>query len=484
MVKRIASLEIWDNEAFAIPVLSFLDAIVNKHKNLDLRRYSQYRMVISEILRTRIKNAFPGESGHLYVDIDITDRYLEVSVRDKGQPGWQDFSYDVNRVGVSKRDFKYFLLNACADDVGMERLGKDGQRIFARLNILNPIEFVTPKPYEKEEALDTNISIKPVECEKDIVEAIRCIYSEYGYSYAYERLYYVDTFMQMIKNKDIMSYLAVNDHGQVAGHFALAFSDMYKSMPEISSVVIRQEFRGLGLFSKFMKHSIEIAKENNFRALMGQPVGFHVMSQKAFLRENFTSTSLLMSYLGSDLESEYNEEKKRLDLTVSVKIIDPDASSTIYSHKELVPFIKKMYDRLGWKYTILDGQGKESHLRISVENIDALVMKRVVLYESNEDLEATLLDTIQDAIGKKYEMIEMALLLNAPSCDYGYEISKKCGFSVSGLIPGGENGDYLILQYIVGGKPDYDGLVLTGEFEELRDDIKAINNRGVDKDEC
>ena len=131
--------------------------------------------------------------------------------------------------------------------------------------------------------------------------------------------------MTLIKNKEIMSFLAVNDHGQTAGHFLLAFSDLYKNMPEVSTVVVKKEFRGLGLFAKFMDYCDEIGKEHGFRALMGQPVTFHPMSQKAFLRAGYTATSLLMSYINPEIESEYNKDGERLGLSVSVKMLDEDA---------------------------------------------------------------------------------------------------------------------------------------------------------------
>ena len=78
-------------------------------------------------------------------------------------------------------------------------------------------------------------------------------------------------------------------------------------------------------------------------------------------------------------------------------------------------------------------------------------------------------------------MIELVLCLNSKSCSYAYEVAKKCEFSLSGIIPGAENGDYIIMQMLLGDKMDYDKLVLVGEFEELRNDI--VNISGYDKKE-
>lgn len=468
---KLASIEIWNNRMYIMPTLSYLDCIVSNHGNLDVPRYERFRFVVSEILKMRIDNSYPDGRGNITIDFYLTDTYFEVSVKDKGVPGWQNFSYDKSRIAMNQSDFRNFIMDMCTDTVGLEKLGKEGQRIYVRLNIINPINFKRPEPRQEEKALDTNISIKAVTTEEEVVEAIRCIYSEYGYSYAYESLYYVDSFMRMIKKGELMSFLAVNDHGQIAGHFALAFSDLYKNMPEISSVVILKEFRGLGLFSKFIEHCHEIATRQGFRALMGQPVAFHPMSQKAFFKAGFSATALLMSYLGSDLESEYNKNKERLNLCVSVKLMDKSVSGRVYPPKELIPLVEKIYGNIGCKYEIVEKSEVSESTRITIENKDSLAMTRVILYEAADDIEELLKDAVNDTIRRKYEMIELAIVLNNSSCSYAYDIAKKLGFVAHGVIPGGENGDYLIMQILNGDKINYDNLVLVGEFEDLREYI-------------
>ena len=76
------------------------------------------------------------------------------------------------------------------------------------------------------------------------------------------------------------------------------------------------------------------------------------MSQKAFLRAGYTATSLLMSYLGTDIESEYNTESERLGLSVAVKILDKDAYAKVYVPQEMRNFANKIYSRLGIRYDI------------------------------------------------------------------------------------------------------------------------------------
>ena len=186
--RKLASLQIWNEDFYVSPVLSFMDTLTSCHGKMSLSRYNQMRFVVGEVLKRRIENAFPGGKGEMYVEFYLTKSFFEISIRDKGVPGWMDFSYDRENIGKDKKTTENFVLDLFVDQIGMEKLGSNGQRIFIRKNIINPIEFKVPEPYPEIEVLDTNISIRPVVTEEDVIEAIRCIYSEYGYSYSYERL--------------------------------------------------------------------------------------------------------------------------------------------------------------------------------------------------------------------------------------------------------------------------------------------------------
>lgn len=474
-MRKIASIEIWNNPFYIDPVLGFLDRIAAKHPEMEFARYNAMRYVIGSILEQRIANAYPGGRGTLQVDLSLSSTYFEFSIKDKGEPAWTDFSYNKELIANNEQGRRNFVLDMMVDGVGMEKLGKDGQRIYIRQRITNAIHFKRPKPYQPIEVLDTNISIRPVITREDAIEAIRCIYSEYGYSYSYEKVYYVDSFINMIQNGELMSFLAVNEHGQTAGHFALSFTDTFKNMPEITMVVTRKEFRGLGLFARFMDYCIELGEKHSFRALMGQPVGFHPMSQKVFLKSGFTAVAVLLSYIGSDIESEYNKDNQRLDLFAGVRILDKNARTIVYPPAAIGSFVDKVFAKLGWEYELRQANELCESTQLSIENNASLKVTKVLVDGASEDLRQLLQDTVKDSIHRKNEMIELLISMNNPSCGHSYETAKKCGFVLSGLLPGSERGDYLVMQMLIGTDCHYDQLVTIGDFEELTKDIVVLN---------
>lgn len=473
-MRKLASIQIGNKPFYIDAVLSFLDMIASKHPNMEHGRYNRFRFVVGEVLEQRILHAYPDRYGTLDVEFFIDHSCFEVSVKDKGVPAWTDFSFSGELDSANEQELRNFFLQRMVDGIGLEKLGKDGQRIYIFEKLLHKGWFQPPTPYEETVVLDTNLTIRPVQTHEDAIEAIRCIYSEYGYSYSYERLYYPDTLLSLIERGELMSFLAVNDHGQIAGHFLLSFSDTFRNMPEISTVVTRKEFRGLGLFGKFMDYSLALAKERGFRALMGQPVGFHPMSQKAFLRSDFVPTSLLLSYISSDIESEYNREGARLDLFACVRLMDKTASTTVYPPVALLPFVEKTFSALGYAFTAATERTKAEYTQMRIEHATLMASTKILLTSAADDWKTLLKDTVKDCILRKHEMIELLISLNDPSCEYAYLAAKSCGFALSGLLPCSESGDYLVMQFAIGRDFCYDQLVTVGAFETLTHEILAL----------
>ena len=274
-----------------------------------------------------------------------------------------------------------------------------------------------------------------------------------------------------------MSFLAVNEHGQTAGHFALAFSGTFQNMPEISTVVTRKEFRGLGLFAKFMDYSMKLGRELGIRAFMGQPVAFHPFSQKAFLKAEFSATAVLLEYIDSTIESEYNKNNERLDLFASVKILDPMAKSILYPPEEIRDFTESIFQKIGCGYEIKGESKLAENTDMSVENSSALKATKILLTCAGADFQDILKDTVNHSIRSHNEMIELLIVMNDPSCAEAYKFAKQNGFAFSGLIPGAQNADYMVMQMLVGKDCSYDHLVTVGEFEELTNDIKIMNGK-------
>ena len=74
------------------------------------------------------------------------------------------------------------------------------------------------------------------------------------------------------------------------------------------------------------------------------------------------------------------------------------AYSKIYPPKELTGFLKKIYDGLDWKYELCEDRQLSDSTQISIENHEQLMVTKMILQETADDLEMILKDTIQNTI--------------------------------------------------------------------------------------
>ena len=139
---KLASIEIKNKIFYIGAVLSFIDSLAAKHTAIDFGRYNRLRYIVGEMLKNRIEKAYPDTVGTINVDLFLTPLYFEVSIRDKGVPAWSDFTYNEDNDLKKGNELRNYIINKWADGFGMEQLGKDGQRIFVRMNILNKISFI------------------------------------------------------------------------------------------------------------------------------------------------------------------------------------------------------------------------------------------------------------------------------------------------------------------------------------------------------
>ncbi len=473
----LASLLLPDDKRMLAPALAFIDQFA-AGLGLDSARILKFRMACEEVLLDRIANAYAG-GGEIRVDLGLSGSSLEVSVVDKGAPYWKGESrYDPHAADTAAVGLEDFLIAKMADESGMEKLGRDGQRFFLRAALPAP-----PLPAERsardETPLDLDFAIRPTRPDgEDIIKAISCIHNEYGYSYGYERLYYPERFRELITGGGLRSYLTLNAHGQVAGHYGMAFSDLIPGMPEMATVVIRRPFRGNKLFDAMMRHFIETAPGFDAEALMMQPTAYHTATQHLALRYGFVATGFLFQYTNADMISEYNPDGRRLDLAVSVKALNLDkTSAVVHAPPELGGFLERIYRRLGVGRVFRAGSGGSGPAEMISEINSLMRSGKIVVWRSGSDFGQELSRLTREFLRNKLEMIELLLSLDDPAAPAAYGQARELGYLFTGLLPCGGRGDYLMLQYLSDGVPEPRRIATEGEFAEVLEAIVTLGEK-------
>lgn len=466
---KIATLSFLDDKRMLPGVLSFIDNIAGK-LDFPQTKLLKFKMACETIISNRVENAY-RDGGTIDVDIMLTPSMLEVSVRDKGAPYWQGGpEYNPEKVDKNAAGLESYLIATMGDYSGSEKLGRDGQREFVRLCFPSPLEDDGAKRRVSEERApeDVEVFIKETACdEKDIISAITCIYDEYRYTYGYERLYYPESFKELIKAGKLRSFLAVGSNGETAGHYCLSASDDYPGMPEWATVVVRRPFRGRHIFDRMCGHGVEMAKQSGARAVMMQPTAYHTATQHVAGKYGYTATGFLFQYVYSDIESEYNRDGRRLDLAISVKFLAECPKGTAYVPEEHRKFIKEIYKKLGAEYEFPQAFWPEQETLLKHEVNGLMKSGRVIVTRSGNDIGRELAHATGVLRHNKAEMVEMLINMADPAAPFAYDAAKGCGYFFTGIMPGGENGDYLVMQNLFWGEVDAGAVATTGDYTEF-----------------
>ncbi|GMQ57834.1 hypothetical protein AN1V17_22290 [Vallitalea sediminicola] len=325
--------------------------------------------------------------------------------------------------------------------------------------------------------LDSNFKYKIVNSNySDIIKAIKCIYSVYGYRYSYRTFYYPVKFMRLIDKGRIKSLLIINEHGQIGGHAALVKSDSFRLLPEVTMIVVKPAFRGLKLSCLLLDGILKVANRLRINGLCAQPVVFHSISQKIFYDRGFVACGFLFHYLNEEVTELFSEER-RLDLALCVKPLNKKYVTKIYPPEEHVYFIKNIYKKLGIKCEISRYRLIESCSDFDYSFNNNMGICTIISNWVGKDI-SNLIDTVIDACKvNKMEMIVMYINMKNPSCNYGYKTAIDKGFIFSGIKPLSDNGDYIIVQHMLNHSIDYEVIKAEYDYKNLLEYIRLFNER-------
>ncbi|GKX31440.1 hypothetical protein SH1V18_39200 [Vallitalea longa] len=334
----------------------------------------------------------------------------------------------------------------------------------------------------KNTSLSTQILDRNFKCKiansnyKDIIEAIKCIYSVYGYRYSYRTFYYPNKFKRLMDKDRIKSYLMINEHGQIGGHAALIKSDSFRLLPEVTMIVVKPAFRGLKLSCLLLDCILEASNGLRINGLCAQPVVFHSISQKIFYDRGFVACGFLFHYLNEEVTELFSKER-RLDLALCVKTINKKYVTKIYPPEEHVYFIKNIYRKLSIKcetsrYRIIESSSDFDYSFDNNLGICTIIFDRV-----GKDISNLIDSVIDECELNKKEMIVMYINMKNPSCNYGYKTAIDKGFIFSGIKPLSDNGDYIIVQHMLNHSIDYDVIKAEYDYKNLLEYIRLFNER-------
>lgn len=462
--QKIASITIRNNINL-LQITTNYAAGIAKGLGMSDEKVELIRLHAENILRRRIINAYE-EIGEITLDILVDMENLTLEVTDKGVPYWVDVEQELETL-------KYH-----ADSYKVKKLGTEGQCFCMTFKLEDDIDVMKYKKQEgiHEEMKDANLHIRRVVAdENDIIEVLKCIHSNYGYGYLNHAAYDLDHMKAILSDGSQWSYLGYNDHDQIVAHASLAFHEDFPNVPELGGLICKEFCRGHNIANRLTAAVSKAGEKEGVNGIFGMPVAFHPYSQKITLKEGFVPTGIMLHYVTPESTGAYIDGDRRQECCICAKLFTGKTYKISAPEKHRA-FIKDLYVKMGCDCEFVEPQELSGQSDMRMTMVNDIAMGQIFIENAAPDMDDEIKAMMKSFTSNKIAMVEVYINMNNPSAASAYKVMEDNGYFFSGIMPGSDNGEYMIMQHIMGNPVEWDKIVTTGAFTDIMEYVKR--NKG------
>ena len=325
------------------------------------------------------------------------------------------------------------------------------------------------------ELLDKDFNLRLLENnDEDIIKALECIYSHYGYNYLHQALYDLDHFKEVLSNGRLIAAVAENAHKQVMGFGFMDAHPWFPGFMEAGGLVVNPVARGLGLGDKAIDFFNEKGREIGLKGLFVTPIMPHAVSQVLFSRHGYIPTGIYFHAGGPDSLGESGDGIHPMDCGIGVFIYDYETVRTLYVPEECREFVRDIYDEAGLKYEMKEPgslPSGDTEIDFNHEVKENLLETRI--FKIGSDFRERIDDFPLDPDDKEVESIMLLMDMKDPACPECYRYLREKGFFFTGTVPGGES-EMIIMEYLKY-RVDRDAIVIRPDYKRILDRVNEIS---------
>lgn len=412
-------------------------------------------LACEEAIANVILHAFsPDEEAEFTIQIEPSTTGIAFHVLDKGMPydpGSETFDEE------TLRGLGHLMMGRLMDRVQFHNHGNRGKELVLH-KYFSQDELVTEK-LKRPEVVENQVKqflLEEIEYRlfqpQDALEIARCAYESYGYTYAYEHIYYPERIRELNERGELISLVATCGE-QVLGHVGLVKFEGVSGVYELGLAMTKQGYRGLHIFSTLAALVLAEARKRGIMAIFGQFVTTHIYSQKAPLRIGMRPTALLCAYVPSDID--FRKIKKsmgqRSAVLVMTRVLAERGVVRIFVPQTHRPMLQRIYDEMGQAVEFAESDIVPAQLSETSLSINAnMRMGKLFFQRMGVDIDQHLRNHVMQARKEDVQMIEAFVNMCLPDAPGLIAAAERYGFAVVGVLPGALEGDLLVLQYFNG----------------------------------
>lgn len=292
--------------------------------------------------------------------------------------------------------------------------------------------------------------IRKAENLEDYRRISKIIYKVYGDTYPYKTIYNPKASYDCYLNNKALSYIAI-DKWKLLGHVAL-IRDKEKSICEMATAFVNPKYRGKGTLKDVVNRIIDDCYSNGDVGVYVNSVCGHTYSQKVAYKAGLNECAIMLGKMVPlNFKSIDGEWIERESLVTSFKYLKEVKEKEFYicgKHKKI---IEEIYKGLGIKVRFIEDNNKfYVHYLASKIEIEKLGdgSAYINIVEAGVDIVGKVIEKLNILIDEKIKSIIVTMNLHEKSSKYISSELEKYGLFFSGVLPGGDEDDLLLMQFI------------------------------------
>ncbi len=304
--------------------------------------------------------------------------------------------------------------------------------------------------------------------EEEAIEISRCAYKSHGYSFFDDHIYYPERLVELNRNGDLISAVAVTEDNVFMGHGALLYQYPEDRIAELTFVFVNVEYRGQGALNRINEFLLTTPKSREFAGMYAYAVANHVFTQKALLRAGLRDCGILLatSPMSWKFKGIPGDPSQRISVVLAFKYMETPRRLAVYPPVRHRDMVVKLYRNLGVEHDVetpalVPPTTGAPNILSSVNPAEGCAEIFVAGYGDGVVREVRKL--LRDFCLRQVAAINLFLSLEDPATFLLTEEFEKLGFFFAGILPCSRVGDALILQYLNNVDLDYSKIAAYSE---------------------
>jgi anti-sigma regulatory factor (Ser/Thr protein kinase) len=448
-------------------------------------------LATDEAISNIILHAYaPGQYDTIKIECWQTPLGIEIIIKEKGMPvDTNKFpEYDPDSIAITKDSsgLGLYLIKQTIDEIIFTNRGSEGRETHLIKYLCQcPVEEMLQSARQDDQreapekkSTGVTFSIRKL-AGGETIEISRAIYRVYGYNYFNEHAYYPERLERLTKSGQLETVVAVTGGGIFAGTCSIYQENLNLSLGELEQAVVLPDYRGNHLMEQMLQFLRRAAEAKELMGLFAKSETSDIYSQRALQRLDARDCALLLG-LGSRQVTDKNspdQQPQRESMLLSYLPLNKGEPRAVYVPEHHLAMIKKIYDNIGYKRDYLTPKrGKEpfhdaTELNIKYYYNTSTAIMKVSMF--GKDFIRKLKEAKKEVKLKKFAVIYLYLGLDNPFTARFFEKIENLDFFFAGILPYGNKGDEIILQYLNNVEIKIDELVLYTDFaKEIAEYVK------------